>query len=78
MVEWLNDPKLKLEELAIITPQEVIEALEVDSLVSEDDLKILNGYTKEKQPYWVLDLPNIAAAELGVSVDEVRNKWKST
>lgn len=46
----------------------------MDSLVSEDDLKILNGYTKEKQPYWVLDLPNIAAAELGVSVDEVRNK----
>ncbi len=60
--------------MAIITPQEVIEALEMDSLVSEDDLKILNGYTKEKQPYWVLDLPNIAAAELDVSVDEVRNK----
>ena len=77
--KWLNDvndPNIKLEELAIITPEEVIEALKIDSLVTEDDLKILKKYVEENQPYMVLDLPNIAAAELGISVDEVRNKIK--
>ena len=79
--KWLNDfnnPNLKPEELAIITPYEVIEALKMDSLVSEDedDLKILNKYVEENQPHVILDLPNIAAAELGISVDEVRNRWK--
>ena len=71
--KWVKDTNVKPEELAIITPQEVIEELEP---INEDDRKILNEYVEENKPYVVLDLPNIAASELGKSVDEVRAKWK--
>jgi integrase len=60
--KWVKDTNVKLEELAIITPQEVIEALEP---INEDDRKILNEYIEENKPYVVLDLPNIAISEKG-------------
>ena len=78
--EFLNefaDPKLTIEELAIITPQEVLEDLKLGGeKLSEDDLKILNDYIVDEQPYEILDLPNIVAKNFGVEPDEVKNMFK--
>lgn len=46
------------------------------SPINKDDLKILNEYVEKEQPYVFLDLPNIAAAKLDVTPDEIRNRWK--
>jgi hypothetical protein len=45
--------------------------------MSKDDLQILDEYIKEKEPYMVLNLPDIAAAELNVTPDEIRTRWKN-